>query len=95
MKKVPILTFDQEFVAISISVFEQLDLLELCLVFGIGKHLSYLEIHMITTALGPANVKYLRLSDAFTGYNKASFYSGNGKETAWNTRNHFDRKISQ
>ena len=95
MKKVLILTFDKEFVAISISVFEQLDLLELCLVFGIGKHLSYLEIHMITTALGPANVKYLRLSDAFTGYNKASFYSGNGKETAWNTRNHFDRKISQ
>lgn len=95
MKKVPILTFDQEFVAISISVFEQLDLLELWLAFGIGKHLSYLEIPMIATALGAANVKYLRLSNAFTGYNKASFYSGNGKETEWNTRNHFDGKTSQ
>ena len=43
MKKVLICTVDTDFVAISIGLFGQLDLLELWLAIGTGKHLRYLQ----------------------------------------------------
>ena len=44
MKKVLIRTVDIDVVVISIGVFEQLDLLELCLDIGTGKHLIKMDI---------------------------------------------------
>ena len=67
MKKVLICTVDTNVVAISIGVFEQLDLLELWLAIGTGKHLRYLVINAITAALGPEKSKCLPPFYAFTG----------------------------
>ena len=65
MKEVLIRTLDTDAVAISVGLFEQLDLLEIWLPIETGKHMRCLEIHKITAALGPKKSKYLPLFHAF------------------------------
>ena len=65
MKEVLIHTLDTDAVAISVGLFEQLDLLEIWLPIESGKHMRCLEIHKITAALRPKKSNYLSLFHAF------------------------------
>ena len=82
MKKVLIRTVDTDVVAISISLFGQLNLLELWLAIGTRNHSKYIEIHKITAALGPEKSKCLPLFHAFTGCDQVLFFAVRGKKAA-------------
>jgi len=51
LKKVLIRTVDTDVVVLAIAYEQQLELQELFIAFGVGKHFRYLPIHKITTSL--------------------------------------------
>ena len=81
-KTVMISTSDTDIVVISIAMFANLQLNELWLAFGVGKHLRYIPIHQIAEQLGEQRCKSLLFFHAFTGCDQVSAFTGCGKTTA-------------
>ena len=52
-RKLLIRTVDTDVVVLAISVFGRVDMLELWVAYGVGKHFRYLAAHDIARALGP------------------------------------------
>ena len=58
---------------------------ELWIAFGTDKHFRYLAIHVIAAQFGPQRAKALLMLHALTACDTVSFFSGKGKQTAWDT----------
>ena len=82
--KVMVRTVDTD-VVISVAAFQQIQLSELWVAFGNGKHFRYLPVHDICQCIGPVKSRVLLAFDAFTGCDQTSFFAHCGKKTAWET----------
>ena len=84
-RKVMVRTIDTDVVVLAVSKMQDIDVDELWIAFGTGKHFRYLAIHGIAAQLGPQKAKALPMLHALTGCDTVSFFSGKGKRTAWDT----------
>lgn len=84
-KKIAIRTVDTDVVVLAVRMASLLNIPELWIAFGTGKHLRYLSAHDIASALGSEKCKGLTFFHAFTGCDIVSSFSGKGKKSAWET----------
>ncbi len=68
MKKILVRTVDTDVVELAIALARKLELDELWVVFGVGKHLRYLPIHKIASSLTEQQCKGLPFFHALTGW---------------------------
>ena len=83
--KVMVRTVDTDVVVISVAAFHQIQLSELWVAVGTGKHFRYLlpvPVHDICQRIGPITSRALLAFHAFTGCDQTSF-AHRGKQTAW------------
>ena len=78
-------TVDTDVVVLCTSLFEQMNLTELWILFGTGKTRRLIPAHTIAQTLGPQKAMSLLMFHAFTGCDQTSFFLNRGKKTAWNT----------
>ena len=72
-------------VALAVSKMQDIDVDEVWIAFGTGKHFRYLPIYDTASHLGPQKAKALPMLHAITGCDTVSFFSGKGKRSAWDT----------
>ena len=82
-QKAYIRTVDSDIVVIAVSVFLQLNLVELWVGLGTGRNYKDLPIHEISSQMGPVKSSTLPLFHAFSGCDSTSQMFGIGKKTAW------------
>ena len=75
---------DTAVLVLGVHLFEQLDVEELWLAFGVGKHFRFIPIHELHACMNPSLVNGLTFFHAFTGCDSVSSFSGIGKTTAYN-----------
>ena len=81
---------DTDVVVIAISILpslQELGLQKLWIAFGQGKHLKWIPIHDIVSAIGPEKSSGILFFHAFTGCDVVSAFRGKGKKSAWQTWN--------
>ena len=83
MKKILVRTVDTDVVVLAIALERKLELDELWVAFGIGKHMRYLPIHKIASSLTEQQCEGLPFFHALTGCDTVSFFSGKGKKTVF------------
>ena len=81
--RVMIRTTDTDVVILAVSNCHAMNVAELWIAFGTGKHFQYIPAHEIALQLGPRKAEALTLFHAFTGCDTVSFFAGKGKATAW------------
>ena len=86
-RKVLIRTTDTDVVVLAISVVQQVDVEELWIWFGVGKHQRFIPAHEIARNLGPLKSKCLTFFHAYTGCDNVSFFRGIGKKTTFDIWN--------
>lgn len=84
-QNVMIRTVNTAVLVLAISLFNDLGVQTLWIVFGTGKHYRYIAAHTIAEALGVKKARALRSFHAFTGCDQVSFFNGRGNSTAWAT----------
>ena len=89
IKKVSIRTVDTDVIVLAVSQFQHLQLAELWIEFGVGKHYRFIPAHLISDSLGPEKAKALPFFHAITGCDTTSAFAGIGKRTAWDVWNAF------
>ena len=77
-------TVDSDIVIIAIFLFRQLELEELWIGYGKGKHYRDIPIHIICRNLGETKSLALPFFHALTGCDLTSAFKTIGKKTAWN-----------
>ena len=75
---------------LAISVIPSLNINELWVAFGSGRHLRYIPTHLIALSLGPEKSKSLPLFHAYTGCDTVSYFANRGKKTAWDVWKTYD-----
>lgn len=83
-RRIMIRTVDTDVVVLAVANVRKLRAEELWLAFGVGKHLRYLPVHSIASALPDEKCEALTFFHAVTGCDTVSYMSGRGKKTAWN-----------
>ena len=83
MKRILIRTVDTDVVILAIASAKKLEVEELWVAFGVGKHLRYLPIHKIAGSLTTKQCEGLPFFHALTGCDTVSYFSGKGKKTAF------------
>lgn len=83
MKKILIRTVDTDVVILAIAFVHKLEVEELWVAFGVGKHLRYLPIHKIASSLTTQQCEGLPFFHAVTGCDTVSYFAGRGKKTAF------------
>ena len=73
-----------------VVAFQCLSHIELWIAYGVGKHVRFLEIHEITTALGPSKCLALPFFHALSDCDIVYLFHGKGKKTAWATWKNLD-----
>ena len=81
--KVSIRTVDTDVVVLAVTTAQRLNICELWVAFGVGKHFRHIPAHEIAKALGPSSCIGLPMFHALTGCDTVSFFGGRGKKTAW------------
>lgn len=76
MKKILIRNVGTDVFILAIVFAKKLEVEELWVVFGVGKHLRYLPIHKIAGFLTTEQCKGPPIFHAFTGYDTVSYFSG-------------------
>ena len=76
MKKILVRTVDTDVVVLAIALERKLELDELWVAFGVGKHMRYLPIHKIASSLTELQCDGLPFFHALTGCDTVSFFSG-------------------
>ena len=82
--KIMIKTVDTDVVVLGVTMFESLNLTELWVEFGTGKHHRYIPIHKIVDTIGFNTAAAMLAFHAFTGCDQVSAFLNKGKRTAWN-----------
>lgn len=88
-RKLLIRTVDTDVVVLAVSAIQSLDVEEVWIGFGTGKHFRYIPAHTIAVQLGPQQSKALPMFHSLTGCDTVSFLAGRGKVTAWEVWNVF------
>ena len=88
--KVIVRTVDSDVVVNDVATACELEINELWVAFGVGKHMRYLPAHDIAHKLGQDKSKALLMFHAFTRCDQTSSFGNRGKKTAWETWNAFD-----
>lgn len=81
--QVCIRTVDTDVVVLAVAYVETMNLTELWLAFGTGKHFRYIPAHEISKSIGPLQSRTLPIFHAFTGCDTVSYFLGRGKRSAW------------
>ena len=89
-QKVLLRTVDTDVVVLAVMAAAKIDIQELWVAFGTGKHFRYIPAHQIALALGPSKSQALPFFHAYTGCDTVSAFSTRGKKTAWDTWNTYD-----
>lgn len=84
-KKIMIQTVDTDVVVLAVSMVQDIDVNELLVSIGVGKHLRYLAVHEISNSLGKNKSRALQGFHAFTGCDQTSAFAAKGEKTAWET----------
>ena len=85
LQRVTVNTSDTDVVVIAVSTFQQLDLVELWIRLGTGKHTRFIPIHEIVQNIGLEMSRCLQAFHALTGCDQTSFMFTCGKKKAWKT----------
>ena len=93
-RKIMIQTVDTDVVVLAISMVQDIDVDELWVSIGVGKHLRYLAVDKISKSLGKNKARALQGFHAFTGCDQTSAFAAKGKKTAWETWKSFDQVTS-
>ncbi len=75
-------TVDTDVVVLAVASAQRLNIPELWIAFGAGKHFRFLACHEIARTLGPDRCIALPMFHALTGCDTVSCFSGRGKKTA-------------
>ena len=81
---------DTDVVVVAVSILpslQELGLQKLWIAFGQGKHLKWIPIHDIVSAICPEKTSGILYFHAFTGCDAVSAFRGKGKKSAWHTWN--------
>ena len=82
-KKILIRTVDTDLVILAIAFAKKLEVEELWVAFGVGKHLPYFPIRKIAGSLTMQQCEGQPFFHALTGCDTVSYLSGNGKKTTF------------
>lgn len=82
LKKILLRTVDTDVVVLAAAFFRELQVEELWIAYGVGKHLRYLSIHAIAASFTRQQCEGLPFFHALTGCDTVSYFSGKGKKTA-------------
>lgn len=89
-QRIMIRTVDTDVVILAISIIPTLNVTELWVAFGTGRHLRYIPTHLIALSLGPVKSKVLPMFHAYTGCDTVSSFANRRKKTAWDVRKTYD-----
>ena len=89
-QKIMIRTVDTDVVTITVSVIPSIDIAELWVAFGTGRHLRYIPAHSIALSFGAVKSKVLPMFHTYTGCNTVSFFASRGNKTALDIWKTFD-----
>ena len=92
-ERITIRTVDTDFMVLVVSCIRLLNITELWLAFGTGKHLRFIPAHEIADSLGLQRSKTLPMFHSFTGCDIVSGFATAGKKKAWETLQAFDDVI--
>ena len=81
-KRIAIRTVDTDVVVLAVAHFQYLDIEELWINFGVGKHHRMIPAHAISNFLNEKAIA-LMMFHALTGCDTVSSFRGRGKKTAW------------
>ena len=81
-KRIAIRTVDTDVVVLAVAHFQYLDIEELWINFGVGKHHRRIPAHAISNFLNEKAIA-LMMFHALTGCDTVSSFRGRGKKTAW------------
>ena len=81
--KILLRTVDSDVVVLCVAVVAKVDVRELWIAFGTGKHIKYIPAHEIAASLGPNKSQALPMFHAYTGCDIVSSFATRGKKTAW------------
>ena len=84
-QKIQIRTTDTDVVVLAVSFWQALEVKELWIALGVGKHFQWVPCHTIAKHLGPKQSTALPAFHAMTSSDVKSFFAGRGKKTAWTT----------
>ena len=82
-QKVSIRTVDTDVVVLAVAQIQNLQISELWIEFGIGKHYRFIPAHLVALSMGPEKASALPFFHALTGCDTTSAFCGIGKKTAW------------
>ena len=82
-QKVSIRTVDTDVVVLAVAQIQHLQISELWIEFGIGKHYRFIPAHLVALSMGPKRASALPFFHALTGCDTTSAFCGIGKKTAW------------
>lgn len=85
LKSIVIRTVDLDVVVLSTANFHKLDLDYLWILFGTGKNVEFIPIHILARELGISKSASLPFFHALTGCDNTSSFAGYGKKSAWQT----------
>eukprot|EP00794_Sanderia_malayensis_P011452 gene11452-12649_t len=88
--RITIRAVDTDVVVLAVSSVRLLNVTELWLAFGTGKHLRFIPAHEIADSLGPQRTQALPMFHSFTGFDTVSGFATVGKKKAWETWKSFD-----
>lgn len=88
-RKILIRTIDTDIVVLAVSEVKDMDIDEMWIAFGMGKHYRFLPVHDIAVQLEADKCRALPMFHAITGCDTVSFFSGKGKKSAWDVWNVF------
>ena len=89
LKNIMIVTVDSDVVVLAVHLFVKLNLEYLWVKFGVGKHIKFIAVHEIVSALTPQYCSGILFFHAFTGCDTVSSFENHGKKSAWMTWKRF------
>jgi hypothetical protein len=73
-----------------VAAVAKIDIGELWVAFGTGKHFRYIPVHAIAASFGPSKSQALPMFHAYIGCDTVSSFATRGKKTAWDTWKAFE-----
>ena len=89
-QRITIRTVYTDVVVLTLSCVRLINITELWLAFGTGKHLRFIPANEIANSLGPERLQALPMFHSFTGCDTVFGFATVGKKKAWETWKAFD-----
>ena len=92
-KKVILRTVDTDLVVLAVTATVEINIQELRVAFGTGRHCRYILARKIATSLDPDKSRSIPIFHAYTGCDTVSSFGTEGKKSAWETWKVFEEAI--